>query len=54
MGEGVNIPSGFGGLLRYNEEYESKIMLKPLHIVLFIILIVVFSITLRLFFPISS
>ncbi|MBU3906635.1 MAG: hypothetical protein KKA64_00090 [Nanoarchaeota archaeon] len=46
----VNMPAGFGGLTRFSEEYESKFMLKPTHVVAFIILIVIFRISLGLFF----
>ena len=46
---GVNVPSGFGGLVKFKEEYESKFNLKPVHIVLFVILIVVFRIALQIF-----
>ena len=47
---GFNMPSGGSGLMRYNEEYDSKIKLKPSHVVLLIILVVVFVIALKLFF----
>ena len=43
------MPSGFGGLLRYNEEYPSRIMLKPAHVVAFVISIIVFVSLLRVF-----
>ncbi len=46
---GVNVPSGFGGLVRFKEEYGSKFNLKPTHVVVFVILIVVFRIGLSLF-----
>jgi len=46
----VNLPGGFGGLTRFSEEYGSKFNLKPIHIVGFIILIVVFRIALPIFF----
>ena len=36
----INLPGGFGGLMRYSEEYESYINLKPTHVVLFVVLIV--------------
>ncbi|MBI2630529.1 preprotein translocase subunit Sec61beta [Candidatus Pacearchaeota archaeon] len=49
----ISMPSGMGGLLRYNEEYPSKLMLKPSHVVAFIILIILFSISLKIFFPIA-
>jgi preprotein translocase subunit Sec61beta len=47
MAESVNLPGAFGGLMRYSEEYESKIMLKPMHIIIFVILII----ALRIFLP---
>jgi len=46
---GVNMPSGMGGLVRFKEEYESKLNLKPTHVVVFILLIVVFRIVLQVF-----
>ena len=38
----VNMPSGFGGLMRFNEEYDSKFNLKPTHVIGFVIVIVAF------------
>ena len=46
----VSMPSGFGGLTRYDEEYESRFPLKPTHIIAFVILIVGFRIALSLFY----
>ena len=46
---GVNVPSGFGGLVKFKEEYKSKFNLKPAHVIGFIILIVVFRIALQIF-----
>lgn len=46
----VNLPSGFGGLVRYNEEYASYFNLKPTHVILFIVLIIVFRFTLGAIF----
>ena len=43
----ISIPQGFGGILRYSEEYESKIMLKPTHVIIFVILVIVFVTALR-------
>lgn len=45
---GVQMPAGFGGLMRYDEEYEAFIKLKPAHIIAFVILIVAFRIGLGL------
>jgi len=47
--QGISLPSGFGGLVSYKEEYASKFMLKPTHIVAFVILIVAFRIGLSFF-----
>jgi len=47
--QGISLPSGFGGLVNYKEEYASKFMLKPIHVVAFIILIVGFRIGLGFF-----
>jgi len=46
----VNIPSGFGGLMRFKEEYSSIFNLKPTHVIAFIILIVIFRISLGIIF----
>lgn len=42
----IQMPAGFGGLMRFEEEYESKIMLKPAHVVAFVVFILVFRIAL--------
>ncbi len=47
---GINIPSGFGGLTRYSEEYDSMFNLKPTAVILFIVLIVAFRIALPMIF----
>jgi len=47
--QGVSLP-GFGGLTRYKEEYASKFNLTPTHVVIFIILIIIFRISLPIFF----
>ena len=51
---GVNLPSGFGGLVRFNEEYESKIKFKPGHIIIFIVVIILFVIALNIFWPVKA
>ena len=37
---GILMPSGSGGLMRYNEEYKSKLMLDPKHIVIIIAIVI--------------
>jgi preprotein translocase subunit Sec61beta len=45
----VNMPSGFGGLMRFKDEYKSAFTLKPTHVIAFIMLIIVFRILLGVF-----
>jgi len=49
-GNQINMPSGFGGLRRYQEEYSSCFNLKPTHVILFVILIVLFRVALGFFY----
>ena len=44
------MPAGFGGLMRYKEEYDSKLKLGPGTVILMIILVIVFVVGLRIFF----
>ncbi len=44
----VHLPGGFGGLMRYQDEYESKFYFKPAHVIAFIILIIGLRIVLPL------
>ncbi|MEM4326163.1 MAG: hypothetical protein QXU40_02585 [Candidatus Pacearchaeota archaeon] len=42
MGNGeVQMPAGFGGLVRFREEYKSRIVLKPSHVIFIIALIII-------------
>jgi len=50
MANPISMPSGAGGLMRYNEEYKSRFMFKPTHVIIFIIAIIMFTIILKLFF----
>ncbi|MFA7707781.1 MAG: hypothetical protein WCX73_02420 [Candidatus Pacearchaeota archaeon] len=53
MADNIFMPSSGGGLMRYNEEYNSLLTLKPAHVVLFIILVLGLSAVLKIFFPIA-
>ena len=37
----ISMPGAFGGLMRYDEEYSSRFMLKPEHVIILIIAIIV-------------
>ncbi|MDO8528565.1 MAG: hypothetical protein Q7S06_01580 [Nanoarchaeota archaeon] len=43
-----SMPSGMGGLVRFKESYKSRFSLKPVHVLIFIALILVFRIALGL------
>ena len=40
----VSLPSGTGGLMRYFDEYKSKIKIKPGHIIVMVIVVIVIMI----------
>jgi preprotein translocase subunit Sec61beta len=42
------MPSGSGGLVRYSDEYGSKIQIKPIHVIGLIVAVTVLEIILRL------
>jgi len=46
----ISMPAGFGGLMRFDEEYASKFNLKPTHVIAFIIIVVAFRVFLGMFF----
>jgi len=43
----ISLPSGMGGLVRYFDDYKSKIEFKPEHIVIGIVLVVIVEILLH-------
>lgn len=45
----VNMPSGMGGLVRYFDDYKSKIEFQPGHIVVLIVIIMILVILLESF-----
>ena len=45
--EGVRIPMGSGGLVRYSDEDKSKIQIKPQYVILLIVLTVIFELILN-------
>ena len=44
----IRMPSGMGGLVRYFDEYKSKLEIKPAHVVALIILVILIEIFLYL------
>lgn len=53
MADKISMPAGFGGLMRYDEEYKSKFMLKPEYIIGFVVVIILFVIILNSFIKLA-
>ena len=49
MADSMMMPSGSGGIVRYNEEYPSKFKISPEAVVVFIAVIIVASFALKIF-----
>jgi preprotein translocase subunit Sec61beta len=49
----MQMPGVFGGLMRYDEEYKSRFMLSPAHVVAFIIAVIAFVLILKTFWPVA-
>jgi preprotein translocase subunit Sec61beta len=45
----IQMPSGMGGLVRYFDEYRSKIEFKPGHIIVICVVIIIILILLHIF-----
>lgn len=45
----ISMPGSFGGLMRYDEEYKSKFMLSHVQVIVFVVLIILFVISLKIF-----
>jgi preprotein translocase subunit Sec61beta len=50
----IHMPGAFGGLMRYDEEYNSRFMLTPTQVIGVIVAIIVFVLVLKFIFPITS
>lgn len=48
----VSTPGAFGGLMRYDEEYGSRFMIKPEHVLAYIVLIIIAVIVAKKYFPV--
>jgi len=50
----ANVPGPFGGLVRYDSEYKSKLTIEPTIALGFAILVLVFVLALKIFWPIAA
>lgn len=46
--QGISMPSGMGGLTRYFDEEQSKVQIKPAHVIAMVVLLIALEIGLRL------
>ena len=49
----IHMPGMFGGLMRYDEEYNSRFMLTPMQVIGFLIVITIFVLILKFMFPVA-
>jgi preprotein translocase subunit Sec61beta len=49
----IHMPGIFGGLMRYDDEYKSKFMITPSHVIAFIVVILLFTIILKVLWPVG-
>ncbi len=47
--EKMILPSGQGGLVRYFDDYKSKIQLKPTHVLILAVAVIIFEILIHTF-----
>ena len=50
----MNVPGPFGGLVRYDSEYRSKLSIEPSYVVAFTILVLLFVLALKIFWPVAA
>ena len=50
----INLPGGMGGLMRYDEEYDSNFILSPVQVIGFVIAIIVLVIGFKIFWPVTG
>lgn len=50
----IHMPGSFGGLMRYDDDYQSKFMLNPSAVIGFIIAIIIIAVALKIFWPVAQ
>lgn len=48
--DGIRMPSGAGGLMRYSEDTGSKFQLKPVHVIGLVVATLLIELILKIFF----
>lgn len=47
----IHMPGSFGGIMRYDEEYDSRFKITPTQVIVVIVLVILFVLGLNLFWP---
>ena len=47
----IQMPGAFGGIMRYDEEYESRFKITPTQVVVVIVAVIIFVLGLSMFYP---
>jgi len=50
----IQMPGSFGGLMRYDEAYESKLRISPAAVIGVSIAIIVIVVALKIFWPVAT
>jgi preprotein translocase subunit Sec61beta len=51
MAQEMAMPGVFGGLMRYNDEYNSKLKISPVGVMVLVVIVIMIAVGLRMFFP---
>ena len=49
----MSMPGGFGGLVRFDEEYKSRFIMNPSALIVFFVLIIIFRLVPKIFWPVT-
>jgi len=49
----IQMPGAFGGLMRYDAEYHSKLAISPKAVIAFLVAVIAFVVVLKVFWPIG-
>ncbi|MDP1695534.1 MAG: preprotein translocase subunit Sec61beta [archaeon] len=50
----IQMPGAFGGIMRYDEEYESRFKISPVQAIGFVVIVILFVLVLKMFWPITA
>ncbi len=46
------VPSAFGGIVRYDSDYKSRLTISPVQVIVFLVLVMIFVLALKMFWPV--